>query len=45
MEAMPGMPQEGAIQDLGILPDVPTGSGYGSMQREINRTGDTKGLV
>jgi len=45
MEAIPGMPQEGAIQDLGIKPEVPTGSGYGSMQRAINKTGDTKGLV
>lgn len=45
LEALPGMPQEGAIQDLGIKPEVPTGSGYGSMQREINRTGETRGLV
>lgn len=41
----PGMPQPGAIQELGIKPDVPEGRGYGSLQRTINQTGDTKGLV
>jgi hypothetical protein len=41
----PGMPQPGAIQELGIKPDVPEGRGYGSLQRAINKTGDTKGLV
>ena len=40
-----GMPTPAAIQELGIKPDVPTGSGYGGLQRAINRTGDTKGLV
>ena len=42
---MPGMPQQGAIQDLGIKPDVPTGSGYSNLQRTINKTGTTEGLV
>ena len=40
-----GMPTAGAIQELGIKPDVPAGRGYGGLQRAINRTGDTKGLV
>ena len=44
-ETLPGMPQSGAIQDLGIKPDVPTGSGYGNLQRTINKTGTTEGLV
>lgn len=42
---IPGMPQQGAIQDLGIKPDVPTGSGYSNLQRTINKTGTTEGLV
>ena len=45
MEALPGMPQEGAIQDLGIKPEVPAGRGYGNLQRTINKTGTTEGLV
>lgn len=44
-QPMPGMPQNGAIQELGIKPDVPEGRGYGNLQRMINQTGDTKGLV
>jgi len=44
-----GMPgpggEQGGIVELGMRPDVPTGSGYSSMQREINKSGDTKGLV
>jgi hypothetical protein len=44
-EQIPGMPQAGAIQDLGIKPDVPTGSGYSNLQRTINKTGTTEGLV
>ena len=44
-QPQPGMPQPGAIQELGIKPDVPEGRGYGSLQRTINKTGDTKGLV
>lgn len=41
-------PQAGAgggIQELGIKPDVPTGSGYGALQRAVNKTGTTEGLV
>ena len=45
MPPMPGMPQPGAVQDLGIKPDVPTGSGYSNLQRTINKTGTTEGLV
>lgn len=45
MQPMPGMPQAGAIQDLGLKPDVPTGSGYSNLQRTINKTGTTEGLV
>ena len=45
MQPMPGMPQPGAIQDLEIKPDVPTGSGYSNLQRTINKTGTTEGLV
>jgi len=44
-QPIPGMPQTGAIQELGIKPDVPTGQGYSNLQRTINKTGDTKGLV
>jgi hypothetical protein len=44
-QPIPGMPQTGAIQELGIKPEVPTGQGYGNLQRVINKTGDTKGLV
>ena len=44
-QPIPGMPQAGAIQDLGLKPEVPTGQGYGNLQRAINKTGDTKGLV
>jgi hypothetical protein len=43
--AQPGMPQAGAIQELGIKPNIPTGSGYGGLQRAINKSGDTKGIV
>ena len=35
----------GNLVDLGARPDVHGGSGYGSIQRQINKTGDTKGLV
>jgi hypothetical protein len=44
-QPIPCMPQAGAIQDLGLKPEVPTGQGYGNLQRVINKTGDTKGLV
>ena len=35
----------GGLVDLGARPDVHGGSGYGSIQRQINATGDVKGLV
>ena len=46
-EGMPpeGAPPEGGIQDLGIRPDIPEGAGYSNLQRTINQTGDTRGLV
>lgn len=40
----PGGPG-GPIQDVGTKMDVPTGAGYGTLQRKINESGDTKGLV
>ena len=39
-----GMPGAGPV-DLGEKPDVQGGSGYGAIQRQINATGDTKGLI
>ena len=44
-ETHAGMPTNGAIQELGIKPEVPSGGGYGSLQRAINKSGDTKGIV
>lgn len=40
----PGGPG-GPIQDVGAKMDVPTGAGYGTLQRKINESGDTRGLV
>ena len=40
----PGGPGE-PIQDVGAKMDVPTGAGYGTLQRKINESGDTSGLV
>lgn len=40
----PGGPGE-PIQDVGTKMDVPTGAGYGTLQRKINESGDTRGLV
>ena len=40
----PGGPG-GPIQDVGAKMDVPTGAGYGALQRKINESGDVKGLV
>lgn len=42
--APPPVP-EGGIQELGLKMDVPEGAGYGHLQRTINQTGDTRGLV
>ena len=35
----------GGIVEMGTLPEVKGGQGYGSIQHQINATGDTKGLV
>ena len=35
----------GPVTELGIKEDVPTTRGYSNLQREINRTGDTRGMV
>ena len=52
--AMGAMPQQGAVPQQGGAPlveqgkalmDIPEGGGYGALQRQINATGDTKGLV
>lgn len=49
MGAMPqgGMPQQGGdvVAQGDSLMNVKGGSGYGALQRQINATGDTKGLV
>lgn len=49
---MSAAPQAGAAPQGGApvaqgkpLMDIPEGGGYGSLQRQINATGDTKGLV
>ena len=41
------MPESGGgpIQDLGIKPEVHGGPGYGGLQRTINKTGSTEGVV
>ena len=44
-EAGGGVPAGGGPVEMGILPEVKGGSGYGSIQRQINASGDTKGLV
>lgn len=41
----PAVPNDGAISAAGAQPDIPTGGGYGSLQRQINRTGSTAGLI
>lgn len=48
MAPPPTAPQAGEfspIQELGIKQDVPTGRGYGGMQRQINQTGTTAGIL
>lgn len=53
MQGMPGAtpPQgsgaapEGSLVEMGARPEVQGGSGYGSIQHQINATGDTRGLV
>ena len=52
MQGMGGMPQAGGgappaggIVEMGALPEVQGGPGYGSIQHQINKTGDVKGLV
>lgn len=45
---MGGMPMGGGggdVTDQGVKPNVPSGRGYGGLQRAINQAGDTKGLV
>lgn len=44
---MPPTPQqeEGVVNQIQGKMDVPTGGGYGHLQRTINSTGDTRGLV
>ena len=44
-QTLPPNPGGGPVQDLGQKPDVPTGPGYGALQRAINRAGTTQGLV
>ena len=52
MAPMPGeqppmgeAPAEGAPTEGAPFPDIPGGRGYGELQRIINQTGDTRGLV
>lgn len=40
-----GAPSAGGIVEMGALPEVRGGPGYGSIQHQINKTGDVKGLV
>lgn len=46
MNMPPAVPTDNAqVTDMGLKPDVPTTQGYSGMQRAINRSGDTKGIV
>ena len=40
-----GTPSAGGVVEMGALPEVRGGPGYGSIQHQINKTGDVKGLV
>jgi hypothetical protein len=40
-----GAAPEGEVADQGQRPDVPTGGGYSALQRKVNETGTTEGLV
>lgn len=40
-----GTPPAAPIADDGQKPDVPTGGGYSALQRKVNETGTTEGMV
>jgi hypothetical protein len=48
-QQMPQMPEnapdEGDMNTAGVPVDIPGGRGYGGLQRAINRSGSTEGLV
>lgn len=44
--AMPGQPAGGAENlDLGAKPEIPTGGGFGALQRKVLESGTTEGMV
>ena len=44
--AMPGQPAGGATNlDLGAKPEIPTGGGFGALQRKVLESGTTEGMV
>lgn len=45
-QGMMGQPQTGGdVADQNQLPEVPTGGGYSALQRKVNETGTTEGIV
>ena len=40
-----GTPAAGGMNTAGEKPEIPGGQGYGALQRAINRSGSTEGIV